>query len=341
MRGQPTPRALAARAAVILVVVSGLVALALMKSFGVFDDRIRVVAQLDTAGGALTTGAEVKLGGVVVGSVTAIEPAERGVELHLELDPEKADRVPGNVTVRVLPISIFGAAYVELLPPEAPSGPIRADAVLAQDRSTATIELGDLLEETEALVEALGPAELATALETFAATLDGRGADLGAMVDTAERAVRRLDPLMPLVRQDLRLATTAALTVSRITPNLFTALEGLVAGARTLIDREEAFQQVLAGFSGASDSVEAIATANDDALRTGVPLLRRVVSALYVARADVPGSFRAVTALASGALPALSHGPFMRIDADLRLRDEPEYARDDCPTYAGLRGKGC
>ncbi len=341
MRGQPSSRVLTARASVILVVVVALVGLLLMKSFGVFDDKVQVVARVDSAGGALTVGAEVKLDGVVVGEVASIDPARKGVELALDLDPDKTDRVPSNVTVRILPISIFGAAYVELLRPEQPASAVTENAVLRQDESSATIELGDLLEETEALVDALGPAELATALETFAGTLDGRGDDIGKMIETANRAVQRLDPLMPLIREDLRLATIVSQTVSRITPNLFTALEGLVAGAHTLIDREEEFVKVLEGFSTASDSVESIVTDNDQALRAGVPYLRRVVSALYIARGDLPSNFTAIIALAAGAIPALSHGPYMRIDADLRLRDKPEYTRSDCPSYGGLRGKGC
>lgn len=329
------------RAVAILGISLGLIGLLLAHSFGRFDDHVEVVARLDTAGGALEKGAEVKLDGVVVGEVRSIDPARDGVELRLDLDPDQAERVPANVTVRVLPISIFGAAYVELLRPARPKGQVTASTVLRQDTSATTIELGDLLEETQALVDALGPAELATALETFASTLDGRGDDIGMMIETADRAVARIEPLMPLIRQDLRLATVAAVTLSEITPNLFTALRGLVALSHTLIDREKAFGEVLAGFAEASDGVQRVVTENDRALRAGIPYIQRVVTALHLARADVPRTFVAVTALAAGALPALSFGPYMRIDADIRLRDERNYGPGDCPAYGGLRGRGC
>ncbi|WP_235736156.1 MCE family protein [Nocardioides alcanivorans] len=329
------------RAGVIVVVLLALLALLLAYSFGRFDDNVEVTAKLDTAGGALEKGAEVKLDGVVVGTVRSIDPASKGIELKLDIDPEVAERVPANATVRVLPISIFGAAYVELLRPDRAEGHVKARTVLHQDTSATTIELGDLLEETQALVDALGPAELATALETFAATLDGRGEEIGEMVETAERAVARLDPLMPLIRQDLRLATVTAVTISEMTPNMFTALRGLVAVSQTLIDREDAFQKVLARFDKAGSGVEEVVSRNDRALREGIPYIRRVVSAMYVARGDVPRTFAAVTALASGALPALQFGPYMRIDADIRLSDERNYGPGDCPSYGGLRGRGC
>lgn len=341
MRGAPSPRSQALRGTLILALCLGVVGLLLAKSFGRFDTVVPVVAELDSAGGALEVGAEVKLDGVVVGEVTSIDGTESGVDLQLALDPERADRVPGNVTVRVLPISIFGAAYVELLRPKKEKDHVRADAVLAQDTSSTTIELGDLLEDTQDLVDALGPAELATALETFAATLDGKGEQLGEMIDTANSAVARIEPLMPLIREDLRLATVVATTVTQMTPNLFTALEGAMAAGEMLIEREKEFRAVLAGLADASSGVDSIVTRNQAALAIGIPYLRRTVTALHLARGDIPRTFASVIALADGATPALRYGRYLRVDALVRLRDEEEYTREDCPSYGGLRGTGC
>lgn len=332
---------MAVRGAAIFVAVVVVVGLLLGQAMGRFDETVPATANLDSAGGALAVGAEVKLDGVVVGEVVDIEPVRDGVELGLELQPDQARKVPGNATVRVLPISIFGAAYVELLRPQAPQGAVTTGAVLEEDRSAQTIELGDLLEDTQALVDALGPAELATMLETFASTLSGKGDDIGQMIETADRTVKRIQPMVPLIRQDLRLATTVMTTFSRITPNLFTALDGIMAAGQTLIDMEKEFQDVLSRFSETSDGVEKIVDGNRGALESGLPLIRRVVHTLHLGRGDIPNTFAAVIALASGAEPALSYGPFMRIDADLRLPDEEAYGPGDCPSYQGLRGRGC
>ncbi|MFS3130421.1 MCE family protein [Nocardioides sp. Bht2] len=329
------------RGSVIAALCLAVIGLLLAKSFGRFDTVVPVVAELDSAGGALEVGAEVKLDGVVVGKVTSIDGTATGVDVDLALDPERADRVPSNVTVRVLPISIFGAAYVELVRPKKAKGSVKAAAVLPQDASSTTIELGDLLEDTQDLVDALGPAELATALETFAATLDGKGKQLGSMIDTANSAVARIEPLMPLVRQDLRLATVVATTISRITPNLFTALDGAMALGNMLIEREDEFRNVLTGLVGASAEVDSLSTANYAAMALGIPYLRRSVTALYLARGDIPRTFASVIALSNGGIPALSHGPYIRVDAEVRIPDEKEYTRADCPSYGGLRGKGC
>lgn len=324
-----------------LCILALVVGLLLAKSFGTFDETVPASVNLDSAGGALETGAEVKLDGIVVGTVDSIEPAPKGVDIGMQFDPEQAEKVPGNVTVRVLPVSIFGAAYVELLRPEKPAGHVTADVALKQDASAETIELGDLLEDTQALVEALGPAELANMLDTFASTLDGKGDNLGEMIETANRAVARIEPSMPLIRQDIRLATIVMSTFSRITPNLFTALDGVMAAGQTMIDMEKEFRSVLAGLSDVSGSVDKVATDNLELLTAGLPYVRRVVHALYLSRGDIPRTFAAVIALADNGGKAFSYGPFMRIDADLRLTPAQGYGPGDCPTYNGLRGRGC
>src|SRR3546814_5915282 len=85
-------------------------------------------------------------------------------------------------------------------------------------------------------------------------------------------------------------------TVSRITPNLFPALDGIVAASRTMIDREKEFQAVLAGLSDAGVSVGALVASNKEALTYQVPYLARVVHALHASLGDVPRTFAAVIA---------------------------------------------
>src|SRR3546814_20327747 len=84
----------ALRGGLILILCGVLLALLLAKSFGKFDTVVPGSVVLDTAGGALETGAEIKLAGVVVGEVSQIRPADDGVRLDLEFEPEQAKTVP-------------------------------------------------------------------------------------------------------------------------------------------------------------------------------------------------------------------------------------------------------
>ncbi len=52
--------------------------------------------------------ADVKIRGVVVGDVRSVESEGDGATLHLALDPDRVAIIPANVSVRILPKTLFG-----------------------------------------------------------------------------------------------------------------------------------------------------------------------------------------------------------------------------------------
>jgi len=331
------------RGVIAMVVAGAIIALMLAYSAGAFSEKVPASVVMRDGGGAIQAGSDVKLGGVIVGKVKSVKtgPHDSGVRLDLELEPEQARKVPSNVTVRVLPVSIFGAAYVELVRPRAPRGEITAGAVLTPDASRTTVELQHLLDDTEDLVEALGPADLATMLNTFATALDGQGEVIGTMIDDADHVMTEVEPYIPLVRQDLRLATVVLTTFSRMAPNLFTALDGLLMAGQTMIDTETQFTNLMTKTGAVLDGANQLISQNQAALEYGVPLLTRVVNALYLGRGDLPRVFAAVIELASGVSQAVTPEGWVRVDGNVRTSKERGYTSADCPSYEGLTGRGC
>ncbi|HEY3014446.1 MAG TPA: MCE family protein [Nocardioides sp.] len=339
-----TPQGILMIRGVIATVVAGaILALMLAYSAGSFSEKVPASVVMEDGGGAIQAGSDVKLRGVIVGKVKSVNtgPHDTGVRLDLELEPDQARKVPGNVTVRVLPVSIFGAAYVELVRPRAPRGEITAGAVLTPDASRTTVELQHLLDDTEDLVDALGPADLATMLNTFATALDGQGEVIGAMIDDADHVMAEVEPYVPLIRQDLRLATVVMTTFSRMAPNLFTALDGLMMAGQTMIDTEKQFTSFTTKTGAVLDGANQLISRYQAALEYGVPLIGRVVNALYLGRGDLPRVFAAVVALADRVGPAITPRGWVRIDGNLRTTKEDGYGPGDCPSYGGLNGRGC
>jgi len=337
------PSILMIRGVIATVVVGAIFALMLAYSAGTFSEKVPASVVMKDGGGAIQSGSDVKLGGVIVGKVKSVKtgPHDAGVRLDLELEPDQARKVPGNVTVRVLPVSIFGAAYVELVRPKAPRGEITAGAVLTPDASRTTVELQHLLDDTEKLVDALGPADLATMLNTFATALDGQGETIGAMIDNADHVMAEVEPYIPLIRQDLRLATVVMSTFSKMAPNLFTALDGLMMSGQTMIDTEKQFTSFMTKTGAVLDGANQLITDNKAALEYGVPLLGRVVNALYLGRGDLPRVFASVIALANGIGPAITPRGWVRTDVNVRTSKEAGYGPGDCPSYGGVSGRGC
>src|SRR4051794_11289738 len=134
---------------VLLVVVAvGLVALSVLQFNRVFTPADHVTVHLDRAGLQLLNGSDVKMRGIIVGSVEDISSTGDGADLKLRMSPGWTQRIPSNVTVRLLPKTLFGEKYVDLVPPPDPSARTLADgAVIDQDQTRPTLEIDQALDD--------------------------------------------------------------------------------------------------------------------------------------------------------------------------------------------------
>ena len=115
---EPERATLVARGVAFLTVVVLLVMWLFLLGRGTFDDRMEATVLVDSAGGALVEGSDVKYRGVLVGKVAGIRDAAESagkVEVAVDLEPTVAEEVPGNVMARVLPASVFGTSFVDLV----------------------------------------------------------------------------------------------------------------------------------------------------------------------------------------------------------------------------------
>ncbi|MGO4342701.1 MlaD family protein, partial [Pedococcus sp. 2YAF34] len=126
---------------VFLLVVGVLCSLSVAAYGHAFTRVVRVTLETDRIGSQLRTGSDVKIRGVIVGEVRSIEVTARGARLGLALKPEMVGVVPAGVSARLLPKTLFGERFVDLVtPPAGAAGAagagraIRAGDVIGQDR---------------------------------------------------------------------------------------------------------------------------------------------------------------------------------------------------------------
>ncbi|CAM5526089.1 hypothetical protein STENM327S_08383 [Streptomyces tendae] len=130
-----------------------------------FTDSDPVVVETGSAGNQMHPGAEVKLRGVVVGEVRAIDATGDGARLTLAMKPGALDDVPSDVRAQMLPTTLFGERFVALVPPADPSPePLAAGAVVPQDRSANAIELQQVLDDVLPMLTAVQPQKLSATL---------------------------------------------------------------------------------------------------------------------------------------------------------------------------------
>jgi virulence factor Mce-like protein len=210
------PRHVLARRGLIVLVGFALIgALISLRSNGTFGSKPHVSAVVADAGGALRKGSDVKMGGVLVGKVSSVGRDESGgVRIDMEMSEEDLEYVPSNVVARVLPATVFGTTFVDLVVHGKPAKDnLEAGADVRADTTQDTLEFQQALDDIDRLVKALGPAELASAIGSAAQALQGRGDQLAATTNTLNSYLARLNPRMPAVREDLQaLAVTMGVT---------------------------------------------------------------------------------------------------------------------------------
>jgi len=308
---------------------------------GAFADTTSVEAQLDTAGGSIISGSDVKVDGLVVGAVKQVRGDEDGVVLDLELDNASLPEIPRTVKARVLPATVFGTSFLDLTVAGERSGPhIEAGDVIAQDMSTPTLELQKALDSVDQLVDALGPAELSTALHSMSAALDGRGEQIGRTLELANKYLTRLQPAMPLVREDIRLLATNVETIRRTAPELLDAVDDALYVGGHLVEKRAQLTSLLSGGLSLVEDADAFLTKNEDDLVTVVRQAAVVTNAVYAERTGLRTGLLSVGEV-TRKLQTVGEGQWLRVDGTVVDPVWDYYSRADCPRYQGRPGANC
>lgn len=326
---------LARRGAGAVGVVVLLLVAAYLQATGAFGRDPRVSAQVANAGGSLRPGSDVKLRGVIVGRVTEVERGtDGGVRVGMTIAESDLDRVPADVVARILPATVFGTTFVDLVATGDPAqDSLAPGAVIPADTSQGTLELQRALDDIDRLVTALGPAELASAIGSAALALDGRGAQLGRTIDAAHAYLGRLNPRMPLVREDARQLAENLELLDRVAPDLLRATEDGLVTLETIATQEAAITALITGGTSLSRTASAFLGRNQDDLVRYVDGASILLDALYDNRvAGITGTVRVNTELGEKVPTTLQRG-FIHTDAILRNDAPPYYGPGDRPSY--------
>lgn len=343
-------RAVLVRRGLVLVVLLVLVGAALAAvSRGALADDTTAHALVDDAGGSLVPGSDVKIDGVIVGRVTAItqEPgatadgADPSVRIDLRIDERHAGEIPAQVTARVLPATVFGTTYVDLVRPRGERGTLRAGAVIEQARDAETLELQDTLDSSYRILTAVEPAELSATLGALATALDGRGEQLGGTIETVSGYLGRLEPRLPLLREDLELFAQNMATLAETSPQLLDATRNALVTSRTIVQKRAQLTTLLAGSNALVGEGRRALDAVGDPFVEALDGAAVVVDAMYDERAGLPDSFTSFVDFAAKQAETFSQGSYMSTNVFIKTGDDAPYTGSDCPTYGTARGPRC
>lgn len=337
-------RARAALAGLLFIVlVAGLSVVGVAYGFGAFSSSKTVTATIPQAGPALGPGAEVEYRGVLVGSVGSVRRTLQDAVLTLKIQPSQLSHIPAGVTVRLVPRSVFGDLYVDLVPPAEMAGPLQSEAHLVADTSTPTVELDQALDAGYRLLTAVRPAELNATLTALATALNGRGAKLGRLVDQLERYTTRVAPHTAELLHDIATVGTVARELSRDAPDLLRTLSNAIDASEAVAASQPDLAKVLAQGPPLASQTQHLLTVNRAKLHKLFTLLEPVARVLRSHRSNLVDGVTQLRAFLLGAARALGHGPWLQVDVapDVSPSDSRTYTAADCPRYAGTPGKNC
>jgi phospholipid/cholesterol/gamma-HCH transport system substrate-binding protein len=225
-------------------------------TYGIFSKKFvaydEVTLQTSTLGLQLPERADVKIRGVIVGEVLGFDTDKEGAKVTLGLYPDQVHTIPANVTGSIVPKTLFGEKYVSLEVPQDPSPEhIRAGATIS--RTQVAIEVEKVLNDLYPLLRAVQPAQINTTLNAIATALEGRGELIGKNLETVDSYLKRLNPQIPAIVEDLRLTAKVSTTYADVLPDIAKILRSTITTATTLEGREEklnAFFDDLSRFSG-------------------------------------------------------------------------------------------
>ena len=252
-----------------LVVIGLLVALTVALYQKAFSPVVDVTLEANRIGNQLSAPADVKLRGLIVGEVRGVQSTGDGATIDLALEPSKVKLIPKNVQARLVPKTLFGEKFVDLVLPESPSGEHLSEGdVIPQDRSETAIETERVLDDMLPLLQSLKPAQLSMALNALSSALRGRGDRLGRNLVLVDQYFKEFNPELPKLQQNFQGLADLANNYSDAAPDLLRMLDNFAAVGRNTVDQKEELATFLASTTSFADTADTFLRDNERRLVT-------------------------------------------------------------------------
>jgi virulence factor Mce-like protein len=286
---------------VTIAAIGGIVTLTASMFSGGFTDSVPVTVLSPRAGLVMNPDARVKLRDVQVGKVSSIEERPDGqAALHLAIEPSKLHLIPANVLVDIASTTVFGAKFVQLVPPASPSPQaIHSGQVL--DAKNVTVEINTVFQELTSVLAKIEPAKLNETLGALASALNGRGHKIGQMFADLDSALAKLDSSLPNLSHDIAASRKAFSAYADAAPDLVKTADNATRISQTMVDEQTNLDALLISAIGLADIGNDVIGGNRRPLANMLHLL--------VPTAELANKYHeALTCTVAGLVP-MAHNP--------------------------------
>jgi virulence factor Mce-like protein len=258
---------------VTIAAIGGVVAMTVSLFRGGFTDSVPVTVLSPRAGLVMNPDARVKLRDVQVGKVSSIEERPNGqAALHLDIEPSKLHLIPANVLVDIASTTVFGAKFVQLVPPAYPAAQsVHAGQVL--DAKNVTVEINTVFQQLTSVLSKIEPAKLNETLGALASALNGRGHKIGQMFADLDSALAKLDPSLPNLSHDIAASRKAFSAYADAAPDLVKTADNATRVSQTMVDEQTNLDALLISAIGLANIGNDVLGSNRRPLANALHLL--------------------------------------------------------------------
>lgn len=324
---------------VFLTVLALLVALSIAIYQKTFSSVTMVTIKADRAGLQLAKFGDVRIHGVLVGQVRTISQDGRRASITIALKPAAAKKIPNNVSVEILPTTLFGQKYISFVDPLEPSGtPLRDGEVIPSSRVNTNVELSQILADLFPLLRTVRPADLNATLYAIAHALAGNGDKIGRTIEDLDTYLTAINVHLPTVRRDLVLLAKVSKTYAIAAPDLLRLLRNATVTAKTVADKKETLPSFINDVTGLAKTTTRVLTTNEKGIVRLSELSEPVTRLLDTYSPEFPCLLQGLDRY-TGRLAQIFQGNRVKQTLSLNAKQRRAYNASDKPVY-GEHGHG-
>lgn len=325
-----------------LLALIGMVLFVAGASFeGSFHSYVPVTLTADRSGLVMETNAKVMLRGVQVGHVSEIDSRKGEAGLKLEIDSDQVRHIPANVDAKIAVTTVFGAKFVDLIPPEHPSSKrLAAGAVLHS--SNVTTEVNTVFENVVDLLKMVDPQKLNAVLTAVADGVRGRGQRIGEATTDLNEVLQAVNARAGTLDRDWRSLANFNKSYSAAAQDITMILDAASTTSTTVVEHKKALDSLLLNAIGVSKAGTNLLGPTHDNFVTSVNNLEPTTNLLLHYNPEY-------TCFLQGAAWFLDHGGEQVwggdgrstvLDATLQLGNDPYIFPQNLPIVAAKGGPG-
>jgi virulence factor Mce-like protein len=266
-----TARALTGLAAVVAILAVIAVTIGLFR--GDFTETRSVTVVSDRAGLVMNADAKVKMRGVEVGRVASITARPDGkAVIKLDMNPNQLRFIPSNVGVDITSTTVFGAKYVEFVPPDDPSAEKLHEGQVIEGKHVTT-EVNTVFQRLVTVLDKIDPAKLNETLGAVATAFNGRGEKIGRTLSDFNAFLAKINPSLPNLAHDIEAAVPTFTAYGDAAPELVGTIDNSIRLSNSIIEEQQNLDEFLVSAIGLADIGNDVIGGNRQALSNVLSLL--------------------------------------------------------------------